>query len=554
MNIPLQRKIILIQVGLIIIMGFAVYANSLKGEFIRDDINLVQYNTYIKDWSKVLNIFMENVGSGSLARVKADAYRPLQMLTYMIDYSIWGLNVLGYHITNTLLHILVTLLIYWLISILYNNRLLSFLTSIIFVVHPVNTEAVSYISGRGDLLSASFILLCIIFYIKYLHSESIGLYISILLSCILAILSKENALILPILLLLYHYAFKKRIQLKLFLPILSTILIYKLLRVTSLASFYYGLDTLLHRVPGFFVAITQYSRILLFPINLHMEYGNKIFGFTEPKALFGLLIFLSLLIYAFTKRNSYKMFFFSVCWFFIALLPTSSIYPVTAFYMAEHWLYLPSIGFFLILANGLSLLYKIPRTRFVATGLLVCSLFSYSFLTIRQNNYWREEISFYERTLKYAPFSASAYNDLGSAYLNRGNIEKAIGQFQKAIEISPKMAIAYYGLGNAYLNRGNIEKAIDQFQKAIEISPKMAIAYYGLGNAYLNRGNIEKAIDQFQKAIENDSNFAIAHFNLAISYFQQKKYDLAIKHCDRAIELGNKVDPEFLKLLKPYRN
>ena len=485
MNIPLQRKIILIQVTLIIIMGFAVYSNSLKGEFIRDDINLVKYNTYIKDWSKVLNIFMENAGSGSLARVKSDAYRPLQMFTYMIDYSIWGLNVLGYHITNTLLHILVALLIYWLIYILYNNRLLSFFTSIIFVVHPVNTEAVSYISGRGDPLSASFILLCIIFYIKYLHSESIGLYLSILLSCILAILSKENALILPILLLLYHYAFKKRIKLKLFLPTLSIIFIYILLRVTSLTSFYYGLDALLHRVPGFFVAITQYSRILLFPINLHMEYGNKIFGFTEPKALFGLLIFLSLLIYAFTKRNSYKMFFFSVYWFFIAVLPTSSIYPVTAFYMAEHWLYLPSIGFFLILANGLSLLYKTPRTRFVAAGLLVCSLFSYSYLTIRQNNYWREEISFYERTLKYAPFSANVYNDLGSAYLNRGNIEKAI--------------------------------------------------------------------DQFQKAIENDSNFAIAHFNLAISYFQQKKYDLAIKHCDRAIELGNKVDPEFLKLLKPYR-
>ena len=485
MNISLQRKIILIQVILIIIMGFAVYSNSLKGEFIRDDINLVKYNTYIKDWSKVLNIFMENAGSGSLARVKSDAYRPLQMFTYMIDYSIWGLNVLGYHITNTLLHILVALLIYWLIYILYNNRLLSFFTSIIFVVHPANTEVVSYISGRGDLLSVSFMLLCIIFYIKYLHSESIGLYLSILLSSILAILSKENALILPILLLLYHYAFKKRIQLKLFLPILSAILIYILLRATSLTSFYYGLDALLHRVPGFFVAIIQYLRILLFPVNLHMEYGNKIFGFTEPKALFGLLIFLSLLIYAFRKRNSYKMLFFSVYWFFIALLPTSSIYPVTAFYMAEHWLYLPSIGFFLILANGLSLLYKTPRTRFVATGLLVCGLFSYSFLTIRQNNYWREEIPFYERTLKYAPFSANVHNDLGSAYLNRGNIEKAIGQFQKAIE--------------------------------------------------------------------NDSNFAIAHFNLAIAYFQQKKYDLAIKHCDRTIELGNKVDPEFLKLLKPYR-
>jgi hypothetical protein len=101
MNTPLlQRKIILIQIALIIIMGFAVYANSLKGEFVWDDFFFVKYNTFIKDWSNLLNIFMKDAGSGQLIREKSAIYRPLQMVTYMIDYSIGGLNVLGYHVSD----------------------------------------------------------------------------------------------------------------------------------------------------------------------------------------------------------------------------------------------------------------------------------------------------------------------------------------------------------------------------------------------------------------------------------------------------------------------
>ena len=141
--------------------------------------------------------------------------------------------------------------------------------------------------------------------------------------------------------------------------------------------------TLFQRIPGFFVAITNYIRLLFLPLNLHMEYGAKLFYLTNPQAIIGILILSSLLIYAFRIRNS-KLTFFSISWFFVALLPLSNLYPINA-YMAEHWLYLPSIGFFLLLSQGLNYLYTNKNLKVFTAILTITLLIFYSSLTIKQN-------------------------------------------------------------------------------------------------------------------------------------------------------------------------
>jgi len=536
-----RKQTTLTSVILIVILGFAVYANSLNGQFVWDDHNLVKDNTYIKNWSYPNKIFGGDIGAA--VGIRYGAYRPLQMLTYMFDYSLWKLDVRGYHFTNVLLHILAALAIFWFVSILFDHWPLALFTSVLFLIHPINTEAVTYISGRSDSLALLFILLCFIFYIKGLDSKNTGFYLLSISSYTLALLSRENSLILPALLLLYHYSFKKKIITREFFSVVCLGLSYVVLRLTALKSILPSLSScpyLFERMPGFFVAIANYIRLILLPFNLHMEYGKKIFHFVDFQAITGVVITSFSLLYAFKKRKLNRLIFFSISWFFIALLPQSNLYPINA-YMAEHWLYLPSIGFFLILAKGLTHPYQNRRFRIPAIILTVALFTFYANLTIKQNIYWREPIFFYERTLKYAPDNPKLYSNLGNVYYALDQKGKAIAAYQKAIEIKPDHLGAYNNLGSAYQAMGKHAEAIAIYQKAIEIDSEYAGTYYNLGNLYKAIDKQAEAVAAYQKAISINPDIAAVHNNLGLIYQAIHKNQEAIASYRRAIE----IDPGF---------
>ncbi len=158
----------------IALLGFTVYLNSLGNAFIWDDTQLVCNNAYIRSWGFLPQIFSQHLGAGAGSRYSF--YRPLQLITYVWDYSLWGLNPAGYHLTNVLCHIFAALCLYWLVLILFRDTLLSFLTALLFIVHPVLTEAVTYISGRADPLAFIFIMLTFICYLKFLRAKKIRFF------------------------------------------------------------------------------------------------------------------------------------------------------------------------------------------------------------------------------------------------------------------------------------------------------------------------------------------------------------------------------------------
>jgi tetratricopeptide (TPR) repeat protein len=534
-----RHKDLFVPVLLIIVLGFAVYGNSLGGKFLWDDDCLVKGNIHLRGWSNLPRIFSEDMGTGGGARYHF--YRPLLIFSYLVDYSLWKLNVVGYHLTNTLLHILAVLAIYWLVNLLYEDRLLSLLASMFFVVHPVHTEVVSYISGRADILVLLFMLLSFIFYLKSSRSKIRGTYILMVLSCICAFLSKESTVTLPLLLLLYHFTFRKKIRLTRFLPIVAITGLYILLKASlsgsSLAPVS-SLASLFRRIPGFFVAFTNYLRLMLVPFNLHMEYGNKLFRLTESRAMLGAAILLSLVVYLFKERKNRGLIFFSASWFFLTLLPVSNtLFPLT-FYMAERWLYLPSIGFFLILAKLFTYLYRTRNLRILALLLTAALLSFYSYLTIRQNNYWREPLTFYERTLEYAPDSARIHNNLGIIYHRMGREEEAVALFRKALEIDPDYPEAYNNLGNASNALGKREEALALYKKALEIDPDFALAHNNLGNAYAILGKREEALASYKKAIEADPNYAEAYYSLGNAYSGLGKTEDALALFKKTVELN----------------
>ena len=533
------RKIALLHITLIAILGFTIYSNSLMGEFIWEDWHLVKNNSYIRGWYNIPNIFTEDMGAG--AGIQFNFYRPLTMLTYMMDYSIWRLNPFGYHLTNTSLHILVSLSIYWLLMLLSGNRFLSLFASLLFLAHPVHSEAVSYITGRANLLVALFMLMCFILYIKSLDSGNVVSYVLTILIYAMSILSKESALIFPALLLTYHYVFKKKIPPALFLSLLSVVFIYIFFRIAALKFLFSDVQNyhmLLKRVPGFFVAIAGYLRLLLVPIGLHADYEDKLFSFLDIRALLGLTASILLLIYAFKKRKSQKLISFSILWFFIALLPVSSVYPVNAFFMSEHWMYLPSIGFFVIASDKLRSIDKKKSIGFIIIVLLI-----YSYLTIKQNNYWNDSVMLLKRNAEFAPYSYKSYNNLGAAYYNHKDTEKAIASFKKAIELNPSCVLAYTKLTSLYAEIGREKEAIALLKNAIATDyGNRAEYYYYLGIIYRNIKDNEKAIASFQKAIELKRNFSKAYANLGIVFQDIGNSDEAILLYKKALAINSEEE------------
>ncbi len=535
---PLQIKILLASIGLIMLLGIISYGNSTTGKFVWDDAILVTGNAHIKSWDNLDKIIREDIGSG--ANKKSSSYRPMQIFTYMLDYSLWKLDEFGYHITNITLHLLAGLCVFWLILILFDDWLLSLFASLLFVTHPIHAEAVSYISGRADSLAALFILLSLIFYIKQVSAPRAKFYIAALSCYILALLSRENSIILPALALLFHYVFKKKINYRFFFSLVAVTCLYVGLRVIALKdilSVEPVTSTVFQRLPGFFVAVTNYIRLLLVPFDLHMEYGLLLFNFADLKALIGILVVVFSLIFAFHQRNKNKLISFSIFWFFITLFPFSSIYPINA-YMAEHWLYLPSIGVFLMLAGGLTFLWRKKGLRVLGTLIAVSLLAFYSYLTIKQNSYWKEPIAFYERTLKYATQSPRLYNDLALGYDKLGKHEEAIAALKKAVEIKPDYGEAYINLGSAYSDMGKYEEAIAAYRKAVEMKPDFDAVYNNLGFTYSRMGKHEEAIDCYMKAIALNPRRDTAYFNLGFAYRDLGKYEDAILSYKKILEFS----------------
>ncbi|MDD5449443.1 MAG: tetratricopeptide repeat protein [Candidatus Omnitrophica bacterium] len=535
---PFDKIIVLLSVALIIILGLAVYANSLNGKFVYDDETLIMKNAFIKDWSILPKVFTEDTGKGAGERYFF--YRPLQIISYAVDYHAWRLNVVGYHLTNVILHILVTLCIYWFINILFGDKIISIITAIFFVTHPIHTTVVSYISTRAESLYLLFMLISFIFYIKSSKTKGIIPYVIMLSSYSLSLLSKESALIFPVLILLYHYTFREKIRLREFLSLTGAAFIYILLRMTVLKYLITGAAPnapLIQRIPGFFAAITTYIRLLILPLGLHIEYGKPLFTFTDPKVISGLLILGAMIFCAFKTLKANGFIFFSLSWFIITLLPVSNLYPLNA-YMSENWLYLPSIGFFLALGGSLGAFYKKGKFRILALILTACLLVFYSYLTIRQNETWREPVAFYERTIKYAPDSSKTYYNLGFTLYRMGEKQKSIPMYKKAIELKPDFVDAYNNLASVYYDMNMKEEAISLYKKAIELNPNYAEAYNNLAVMYDDKGREEETITMYKKAIELKPNYVDAYNNLASAYYNMgRKKEAGIMY-EKAIELN----------------
>ena len=524
--------------AIIIFCGLAVYSNSIKGQFLWDDDAFIKDNNYVKQWRYLPKLFTDNVMERGVGK-RFSFYRPIQMISYMADHSFWGLKPAGYHITNIILHVATALLVYFLVLLLFKDSLISLVTGLLFVVHPAHTGAVASISGRADPLAGAFFLGALILYIKNTEKsrKSRGILTVLLFSA--ALLSRENALVLPVVMLLYNYSFGKKINARLFTPVLAAACIYIFLRLAIINIFLpHSLSgtTLLQRFPGFLAALASYLRLLIIPLDLHMVYGMPTFAWSDPGVLagFSILALSAAATYWASKKD--RAVLFSLLWFFILLLPQSNLYPLNA-YMAEHWLYLPSIGIFILAARGAVILFKKEKLRPLIVSGVASLLLIYSWFTISQNVYWQDPERFYKKTLEYSPDNEWLYNNLGNVYCHAGRIDEAIAAYQKALAISPGLDSASYNLANAYAAAGRKKEAIALLEKVVKANPYYVNAYNNLGVLYIDAGMVEDAIAAYTAAIKIKPDYAEAYYNLGLAYNSLGKDGEAALALRKSVEL-----------------
>ena len=459
----LNPKISITIILILLVIGGAIYANSFKNEFLFDDLTHVVRNTAIRSFGNIPSVFQHELTYFS-GEEGGKFYRPFESITFMVDYFLWGLEPVGYHITNTLLHVAVCILLFFLMNSILKDAVLSSFISILYLVHPVHTEAVTYISGRADSISTFLLLLMIILQCKYWISdkrqEKILYYSSIIILFIAALFTKESALIFPVLLMFFEYCFRKENSYTslfnkrtyFYIPFFIVMGAWFLFKNSIVSTEAMVEDVLPFNMRLVLLPkqIFNYVRLSLFPTDLHMEYRfpftDTIFksGYFEPFIFTA--IFLVIIFYLWKKGENDKNFrimFFGLGWFLIALFPYLSIvFPLNAVF-SEHWLYIPLIGFLLSLAyffyNQLGK-NKLVRRYIVLLFAAVIGLYSY--LTIKQNMVWKDAFTFYSYTLNYAPYSGKVYNGLALEYIERGDLAKAKELLEKAVKVEPRYKTA----------------------------------------------------------------------------------------------------------------
>ncbi len=572
-----------IDILLITALGFLVYSNTFHVPLLFDDESNIRQNITLQDAAHLTEAPV------SLLLVSP---RIIGSLTFAMNHALHGFNVEGYHVVNLLIHLTSALLVYRLVMLLFRTpcreeaaqgagnqryspgeRLVALCTALLFVSHPIQTQAVTYIIQRYASLATLFYLSSIVLYIEFRLSRTSpvrwGLYGGCLLSAVLAMKTKEIAFTLPVMValcevLFFRGAIKKRLAY--LAPLLLTMAIIPLslagLKGDSLAD---GVSiNELTKVAGAvdtsrgeylmtqFRVIVTYLRLLLFPVNQNLDYDYTIYrSFFALPVLSSFLLLLSILggsmylLYRSFRSNRdrqywFRLISFGVLWFFITISVESSIIPIRDV-IFEHRVYLPSIGFFMAFMAGVMWLGHrrgddplVIKTVSVFMVLVIALL---SATAYARNSVWQNEVTLWEDAVKKSPEKTRPNYNLGLFYSREGRIDEAITLYRRAIRTTPHYYRPYNDLGNAYFNKGHMDDALKEYQTAVMLKPDYAEAHNNIGIVYVNKGRYEEAVSQFQRAIALKPDYADAHANLGNVYYERGAVNEAVKHYRIAMKL-----------------
>ena len=551
-NISTGKQILIVYITLAVVT-LAVFWQVNQYDFVFDDFVYVTANSHIQS-GITLDGFRWAFSTTS--KEYGDLWHPLIWLSFMLDYQFYGLHACGYHLTNLILHILSTLLLFWLFNRMTGAVWRSAFVAGLFALHPLHVESVAWIAERKDVLSAFFWVLTLCLYVYYTEKPVVKRYLLVLFSFVCALMSKPMVITLPVIMILLDYWPLKRFEsqkVNLFLWQLKEKIPFFVLSAALAIITLYNPNvpdmpdnpnlkqfSLISRLTNAPIAFVTYLGKTFWPHNMAVLYP-----FSEQLPLWQILgaslliILTSSAVIIMAKRLPYL--FVGWLWFSITIAPVIGVIQIslaTPYAMADRYHYLPSIGIAVMMAWGVPLLFPHEKIRKkILFPAAMAFLIFMSVLTWKQCGYWKNSATLFNHALLATNNNYLAHNNFGLALAEEGKINEAIYHYNKAIHIKPDYAFAYNNRGVAYGELGQSQQAIEDFNKAISIRPTYVDAYYNRGLTYDKFGQYQQAIENYNKAIGLKPNNIKAYNNRGISYVNLGQYQLAIKDFNEAIKL-----------------
>jgi protein O-mannosyl-transferase len=538
----------------LVVIGFIVYGQALFFGLTHsdDDILVLRNFHFISNLSNFFKAFQTDVFLGGASDVY---YRPLMTVSLMIDalFSKTKPVPFIFHLSNILIHLLVSCLTYMFFIKITNSKKTSYLFAALFTVHPVLTQAVAPIPGRNDTLLALFVLPSFMFFLSYIRTKDLSYFFWHLLFFGLALFTKETALVLVLICPLYFWLIVKEkiaVVQNLIFPAgwLALLLVWFLLREAAFAhpmeyTFAYIARSILSNSP----AILLYIGKIIFPFNLSVT--PILQDSTLWYGIIATIIVVMLLIISANRRSNHILFGF--LWFAFFLVPILiGVNPDLPHNFSEHRVYLPLMGFMIVLME----IDWLKEADFKKKGVLIlCAgvILLFSVVNIVHGRNFKDRLSFWLNAVKNSPHYVVAHSNLGSAYYSMGNLEEAEKQYMECAKLGPLHPIIHNNLGLIYVRRGLLKEAEVEFKKALE-NPIFYDALINLGQLYYRTGREREAEPLWKKALEVNPNYAEAYSHLAVYYYNLKDFPQAAYYLNEFQKRGGRIDSALVRALQPY--
>ncbi len=556
------------------LLGFVVYGQSIGNAFVRwDDGLLIYENPFIRGFT------LQNLKS-IFTSYDPELYIPLTFLSYQIDYAISGTHPAFYHFHSLLLHILNGILVVWVLDLLTKNRWIAVVTGLLFLVHPINTEAVAWASGRKDLLSGMFFLLSLGMYVVYwdrMHQSSLlrelrptrkmrKIYVLSIVLFALGLLSKVTVITLPAVLLLIDWYRGRRFDRALWIEKIPYIILAILFGVIA----YFGKtgvidsSTTPEKLMIAPFSIVFYLQKLFVPTALAVIYPfTGVVKLLSMRILIPIAVCVALFASGLLSLKKTKTIFFCLAFFIITVSPSLLNFSKGDFlyFASDRYVYLPSIGILLLFAKTIWIVRI--RHRWFSAGIICAILLTFAVLAYLQGRVWKDSESLFTNNVRYYPEAHSAHNNLGNIYRSKGNLEDAIDEYTIALSLSEEFgrgSSARYGKSKILTNlaaaqraNGNASLALETIQRALEIDPENPHVFLQRGISEAARGNISAAEEDYQKAIALDPGFTSAKINLGSLFVQSGRVQDAVDILESAIEQNPYYPQAYYNLAFAYK-
>lgn len=551
-----------LQIVLVAALAFAVYSNTLSNGFVNDDEDQVLSNPWIKSVRFIPDMFSKSVWGFMPAADVSNYYRPLMHVIYLVNYHLFGYQPWGFHLINVLFHVANTAMVFLLTARLAGvdeaagiqddhrviGRLFSapFVAALLFATHPVHTEAVAWIASIPEL---SFTLLYLLsFYLYVTPAGAVRRLLSV--ACFsAALLCKETALTLPALLVVYDVACKRnqRTTETLFAryaPYVAVAALYFILR-RSILLHTFARATWLQDLSSYqlvlsaFALFRDYVEQLLLPIHLNFRHPfHPVLSLLNIEGAVSLALVVACGAAALLSWKKNHLSFLCLSLFVIPLTPAFYIQALQGKPFAERYLYLPSIGFVILVAMLLRRVSTVKQASIATTLAIVATTAAYSTATISRNRVWRDAYTLFSDTVTKNPDTPIPPYDLAVALFNQGHIDEAMAQYRILVRVKPDDGRYQSALGSALLGKGKLDEAIEHLKIALSLTPDSLESHNDLGIALRRKGDVAGAIAQYRKALTINPEYPDAHFNLGNALADTGQMDEAMEHYRTAVRLG----------------